>query len=566
MHFGWIMELQGRLDQRISSIKFRSFGPFAHITHLLFALATSGFAMDVALAQTPGMQHEVAAHVVVDFGDLARQERERPPAPALKRAIPSPKVTRRRAAVPKQFIQPETTSRLHVSLPAAQVSSPAAAATFEALADDDTAIPPGTMGAVSTNHLMVTLNTQIRIQNRSATALSTVSLNSFWASTGATGIYDPKLTFDPFNSRWIMAATSNADSDSSSILVGASQTSDPTGLWNLIRLDADAANELWADFPSLGFNKDWIVVSANMVTRTSNDFSNTRLFVVRKSNLFAGTAPPVTVFNSAAFTQVPAVTYSNSLASVYLVEDFNGNSGGSGFLGISTISGAVGSEVYTDLTAQPSTPNPWGFGPSGGADFAPQQGTASKIQNGDSRIQNVVYRNGSLWVAQNAFLPAASPTRTAAQWWQLQPTGTVQQFGRVDDPTGTIFYAYPSIAANSQSDVLLGFSVFSGSQFATAGYAFRAAGDAAGTLRNPAVLKAGEATYVKTFGGANNRWGDYSATVVDPANDLDFWTVQEYASSPDFPNGDDRWGTWWGKINSSATPVSPRRKGQTISE
>ncbi len=42
---------------------------------------------------------------------------------------------------------------------------------------------------------------------------------------------------------------------------------------------------------------------------------------------------------------------------------------------------------------------------------------------------------------------------------------------------------------------------------------------------------------------------------LQDAVDLEFWTIQEYASGPPFPNGDDRWGMWWGKI----TP--PRTKG-----
>ncbi|MBI3895260.1 MAG: hypothetical protein HY313_04960 [Acidobacteria bacterium] len=48
---------------------------------------------------------------------------------------------------------------------------------------------------------------------------------------------------------------------------------------------------------------------------------------------------------------------------------------------------------------------------------------------------------------------------------------------------------------------------------------------------------------------------------MDPANDLDFWTIQEYAASPKFANGDDRWGTWWGKI----VPSSKKRRGQLTS-
>ena len=249
---------------------------------------------------------------------------------------------------------------------------------------------------------------------------------------------------------------------------------------------------------------------------------------------------------------------------MHLVMHWNGNFSGNGFLRISTVTGAVGSEIYTAGTAFVSTPNPWAFAPPGGADFAPQQGTTQKIQNNDSRIGSpVVFRNGSLWASQTVFLPANGPkTRAAAQWWQFTPAGTVQQFGRVDDATGTVFHAFPSIAVNSQNDALLGYSSFSAAQFASANYSFRAAADPASTMRSDVLLKAGEAVYFKTFSGTRNRWGDYSSTIVDPVNDLDMWTIQEYASSPDFPSGHDRWGTWWGKIS----PLPKKRQGQLISE
>ena len=37
-------------------------------------------------------------------------------------------------------------------------------------------------------------------------------------------------------------------------------------------------------------------------------------------------------------------------------------------------------------------------------------------------------------------------------------------------------------------------------------------------------------SYVLTGGGARNRWGDYSAAMVDPTDSKHFWTVQEFAS------------------------------------
>jgi chitodextrinase len=149
-------------------------------------------------------------------------------------------------------------------------------------------------------------------------------------------------------------------------------------------------------------------------------------------------------------------------------------------------------------------------------------------------------------------VPRAAPTHTSVQWWEINPaTGSVAQFGRIDDPSGQTFYAYPSIAVNDHHDVLIGYSRFSSSQYASANYSFRSGNDPLNTLQADTVLKAGEAPYFKQYAGTENRWGDYSATVVDP-NDNDMWTIQEYAATPG--GGFDRWGTWWGQVSPGALP------------
>ena len=38
--------------------------------------------------------------------------------------------------------------------------------------------------------------------------------------------------------------------------------------------------------------------------------------------------------------------------------------------------------------------------------------------------------------------------------------------------------------------------------------------------------------------------------MVDPVDDTNFWTIQEYAAPP---SGGDRWGTWWGKVGPPIT-------------
>jgi hypothetical protein len=169
-----------------------------------------------------------------------------------------------------------------------------------------------------------------------------------------------------------------------------------------------------------------------------------------------------------------------------------------------------------------------------------------------------VYRNGSLWTAQTIFMPATgTPNRCSVQWWQVDTTagdvGGIQQLGRIDDPTATLFYAYSSIGVNSESDALVGYSQFSATQYAGSGSSLRMAGDAPSTLRAGIVLEAGQASYFKDQGAGDNRWGDFSSTVVDPLNDLNLWTLQEYAAT------DNDWGTWWGEVpvggaTSTSTP------------
>ncbi len=116
-------------------------------------------------------------------------------------------------------------------------------------------------------------------------------------------------------------------------------------------------------------------------------------------------------------------------------------------------------------------------------------------------------------------------------------TWTVLNVGRIDDPTAAVSYSAPSLAVNAQNDLLIGHAAFSGNIHPSGAYTLRTAG----TAPSPSNLFAsGLNTYFKTFGGPSNRWGDYSHAQVDPTNDRDFWTVQEFADAPA-----NTWATMW---------------------
>jgi hypothetical protein len=493
-------------------------------------------------APTRGVRGEPVARAVACWSDIALQGAGL--APAQRRKPPGPRRIPQDLPVPEGALVRMEARADAAAIPSVAPPSPAPAASFEALPDSPEVEPPDTHGAVGPNHLMVTLNSQVRIQDRSGNALSTVPLWAFWGPLSAGGlleVFDPRVVYDPYADRWITTSVGNF---LTSLLVGVSQTGDPTGSWNLYKIDPAPGT---VDSPKLGFNKDWIVVMGSPTSSTSR----TRIWVFGKANLYAGGNGSFTVITGEprAMAAVPAVTLDPEVSALYLVSNWNGNADGNGVLRLYTITGPIGSEVLTPV-AFVATPNPWS---NFGGD-CPQKGDPRGISC--FGFTEVVFRNGTIWAAHAIFLPADVPTRSAIQWWQLAPDGGVVQRGRLEDASGVLFYAFPSLAVNGGGDMLLGFASFSEQQFASGSYAYRAAGDPHGTLRAERVLKAGEDSYVRDQDGfGTNRWGDYSATSVDPVNDTAFWTIQEYAAARDPVSGQYRWGTWWGRVVPEAPSV-----------
>ena len=448
------------------------------------------------------------------------------------------------------------------------VLSPPLSASFPALADNGAARVvqnPDTQGAVGPNHLMVTLNSEVRIQDRTGAPLVTLSLENWWASFGGSNLFNPRLVYDPYGQRWIFGAIGDRDTPSG-LFLAVSQTTDPTGDWNRYFISGDPL--IFAS-PSVGFNTNRIVVQVSTFDPNSVDGSS--IFAFNKADLYGGGAGQYTLFafqdigdpNDIGTSQVPAVTLDPKMATNYLVQNWIGNYTEDGvnffgYLRIYSISGPIGAEVFnmTDNSggAGPfaASSNPWEDTAPGDVNFLPQLGSPELIYAGSSDLINVIFRDSTLWAAQTIFVPAGTntPTHSAAQWWEITTGGTIRQQGRVEDPAGGLSYAYPSISINTNDDVLLGYSSFSASQYPSANYAFRIDADVLGTLRADTLLKAGEASYAALDQLGFNQWGQWSATVLDPLNDADFWTIQEYASMPSGTNS--RWGTWWGRV---APPV-----------
>ena len=530
-------------------------------------------------------------------------------------------------------LQPKPGSKPREKSVIATIPSPAVSATFKSDNLSLGFIPPDTMGAVGPNHVVTVTNEKVIVHSRTGVVLTSVTLNAFWAvmPNGLAGpsAFDPKILYDRFNDRFIFCSVANASSPTSATLFAVTQTGNPNGVWNRYAIDTDSTATSgggdFADYPSIGFNNKWITIQINRFGFGSESgYQGPSIYVINKTLAYAGLVPTVTVFQEeflagclslptpeaqraalgCGFTMVPAITETNADTDHYVVEDWDSTAAQ---LRLSKITGPQAAPALTVGYQFPQSPYSWRFNGSlvaGSGGYLPQRQQNIYLPSGnrptanDSRIQNAVLRNGSLWTVHTVMLarlqtPAGTTVggsgnpdiRAGVQWWEINPTITNPASGQppiqrniIADPradnchngvggqragcttatqTGDHF-AYATISVNANNDVLIGHSRFSPFTLPKAAYSFRAGTDPANTIRDSMVFREGQGNYNIGAGSPFNiRWGDYSAAMVDPLNDTDFWTIQEYALDQREifgPGGfAGLWSTWWGLISPSSS-------------
>jgi hypothetical protein len=390
--------------------------------------------------------------------------------------------------------------------------------------------PPDTMGAVGEEHVVELINGRYSVYRKSnGIQVQTSSLNNFWTNAGVTPTgrfaFDPRVLYDPFSQRWFATAVDNPGGDNS-FLIAASNSSDPTAGWTGFAIDSDPLNLRWADFPTLGFDRDGIYIAASMfpIFDFGDSSLRTTIVTLSKEELLAST-PTVanaTVFESlplgtTGFTVQPIVDLDNTELPVPLLSAFDT---ASGLFKRLNIAGNIHSPTL-DTSGSLISVTP--FGPPFGA---VQPNSGGFLDTGDNRFSsNLILQNGSIWGVQTVGID-----RSALRWFQIDAdTNTLLQEGLIRD--SKLDFYYGSIAVNEFNDVVIGFSASGESQFISSYAVLGQTTSGVTTFGKPTLLKAGIDNY---FGG---RWGDYSATVLDPTDPLSFWTFQEWAL------GEETWAT-----------------------
>jgi hypothetical protein len=473
--------------------------------------------------------------------------------------------------------------------PVLDIASPSPSNSFIGLDDIPMAdssyiiIPPDVGGGVGPTRVMDTHNNNYRVQDKTTGAtIVTVGTATFWNPVVANKallnqLTDPRTTYDPIQNRWIVCM--QTVNNPGLILFGVSQTSDPAGSWFLYAVTPGFTGAPRLDFPIVGFNKNWLVVTINAYT-SAGAFSRGGTMIASYPLAAAGTLASVTNVTQASgshFCTAPCVTVSATEDTLYLVTHL---SSGTGTYVVDRITGTA-SPTYTTGTTTTRPGGGW-VQPSGNQlpQSAPNAGasscgaTACLIETQDSQVRSApMFRVDAttgrqfIYYAQTIGLPSTGQTHTAVQWTKLTASTTAPVFadgGRIEDATATAtnggkWYAYPHIAANSTGDFIVGYSQFSSAQHPSAGYSYHNHIDGLGTMRDPLIYKAGEDYYHKDFGSGRNRWGDFTTAQVDPSDDQTLWVLQEYAKTrtgtDDGTTGSNssKWSNYWAAVSAGTT-------------
>jgi hypothetical protein len=419
---------------------------------------------------------------------------------------------------------------------------------------NSSATPPDSNGAIGPVHFVEFINGSFAVYNKS-TGQNVLRMSDvrFWTNAGVplpahSGVSDPRLIYDPAVQRWFGSMVdfdSNATPDptlkGNDFLLAVSDTADPTSTWHGWLLRADPDNGTFADFPTLGVDTSAVYLSGDMYHGTNNPLGPS-LVSFPKSDLLLAT-PTIAnrtwfgVMSYGARGQIlqPAACLDGSSAGRILATSDIGNDSSPHSNLVSFAVQNAGGPGATLSFAQIIPTAFWQVPDSAylpAPTFAPVQpdGT-SRLQANEARFSAKVHAvGGILYAVHNTELDG----HIAIRWYRIRAADNVLlEWGTIADADLDLFF--PSIAANLAGVVVIGFNGCSRGTYISC---FAMAGQTVAgmtTFGGRVLLHASTVNYHDLYEQlgitSTSRWGDYSATSVDPTDPNRFWTIQMYASS-----------------------------------
>jgi uncharacterized repeat protein (TIGR01451 family) len=507
----------------------------------------------------------------------------------------------------KQFPPPPLQPQVTTTPQPAMQSLPVATATgfgFPGMAHSDMrnanggnqySIEPPSQGlAVANGYVVEGVNNAFQIYSTSGSPLLPVviSTNQLFGvtpainrTTGVVGVNptDVRAFYDPDIQRWFLLQRVQANTSAgtelaqSNIYIAVSQTSDPTGNYNIYSIDTTDANDPYgdcpciSDYPQIGADQNGIYISANEYDMTPK-FVDATVIAISKASLAAGALSPTTYklvipdTSGYEFAIQPATTPSggtyyqanggvefflsgqssfsnNSAMAIYALSNTSSLATSAPSLTMTEVVVPTLTYVYPNPAKQKPGPTPLA------SSFVPPA-KLETLDGGDTRILSLSYVGGRLYGTVQTQVTDENGTRlVGGAYVILSPTfrgGTlaapVLRQGYLMVKNNNLLR--PAIGVNAQGEGAIVFTLVGPDYYPSAAYVSI---DTFATGTSIQLAAAGTAPedgfsgYSQEGGGSYARWGDYGAAVS--ADDGSIWMGTEYI--PGTPRTElANWGTY----------------------
>jgi len=419
---------------------------------------------------------------------------------------------------------------------------------------DSAGIPPDANGAIGPQDFVEFINGSFAAYNKTnpANALRLSDVD-FWFDAGVTlpndaGIADPRIIYDPTIQRWFASMVDfNAGTlgdptlNANNFLLAVSDSADPRGTWHGWRGRADPVTGFFADFPTLGVDSNAVYLAADMFHGELSP-EGSLLISFPKGDLLLASTNNRTSFGVMPYAQrgdvlQPAVCFDGgSSGKILATSDIGNDSDPHSNLVCFAVQNAGGpgatlsSATFIPTASWEVPDSPYLPAPC----FHPiQPDGTDTLQANEARFSSKVYSvGGILYAVHNTDIDG----RIAIRWYRVRAADNVLlESGTIADTNLDLFF--PSIAVNPYGVVVIAFNGCSINTFISIYAMVGQTINGVTTFGDRILLKASTLSYHgfdETFeGNETSRWGDYSATSVDPSDPNRFWTIQMYANPDD---------------------------------
>lgn len=468
---------------------------------------------------------------------------------------------------------------------------------------ENRAYPPDTMGSVGQYTILTVTNGGAAIHNKNTKSvinnyqslnwenwLDSFNLTGFGLSVNA---FDPKCFFDPYENRYVFIYLNNKRRANSTFALFVSKTetsefslSEENWYRTVVQPNINVEQgqeiiDLWCDFPNLGFSKDYVVITLNMFSvegQTSLTDAYSHIIVYNKHKLYNGDFSDNKTTFIRQFNIIPQFTYGN------LADDFFCIGNNQDTIDIGNVpyisynyliyklniimNGDIISSVSIDT--HPTVDN-YTFR----RDNLIQRTQANQLNGDDTtfgpgtRIFGVIFRNNKLWIVQqlhNTYNESFHWLKSSVFYTNIDPYNIVDNKSTILKRTviegsnswmnsgNPLDLILPSISVNKNEDVLITYNMYNSSIYPSLGYSFKHNTDA--EFRDITLYKNGN--YINEY---LTRAGDYSSTVIDPSNDIDFFSIGQT-----FLNQTNRNSLDWYKFTITEEELEEPQEQQTPQE